>query len=120
MEALIAYMGWISHEVMDSPTLPWLGLDDIDSKHKPDAKKGEHVYDNKCAICHGATGAGNIKIPPLWGDMSYNDGAGMNTLKMLSSFVWQNMPYGQPTLTQDEALDVAAFLITKPRPHFVP
>ena len=32
-------------------------------------------------------------IPPLWGNDSFNNGAGMNTLPMLSSFVYWNMPF---------------------------
>ena len=42
----------------------------------------------------------------------------MNILSMLSSFIWLNMPHGQPILTQEEALDVAAYMIERPRPHF--
>lgn len=121
MESLLAYLAWISHEVMDAPMLPWLGLDPISSKHVPDAKAGELVYQQNCSSCHGENGEGYLdEIPPLWGNQSYNDGAGMNTLTMLSSFVWQNMPHGQPELTPEEALDVSAFIISRPRPHFTP
>lgn len=119
MEAIVAYLTWISHEVVDAPKLPWLGLDPIVSEHVPNAQAGDKVYYDHCAICHGNNGQGGNEIPPLWGDDSFNDGAGMNTLPMLSSFVWQNMPHGQPILTPEEALDVAAFVISKPRPHFV-
>jgi len=117
---LLAYLTWISHEVIDAPSLPWLGLDPIPSNHFPDPVNGEKVYEQNCTICHGKNGEGNPGVPPLWGPESFNDGAGMNTLPMLSSFVWQNMPHGQPTLDPDDALDVAAYVISKPRPHFVP
>lgn len=119
MEALLAYLNWISHEVADAPMLPWLGLDPVPSNHVPDAANGEKVYVQHCQICHGAHGEGKPGTPPLWGPNSFNDGAGMNTLPMLSSFVWQNMPHGQPCLTPEEALDVAAYVIKQPRPHFV-
>lgn len=118
MECLVAYLTWISHEVMDAPMLPWLGLEDVPTKHVANAANGEKVYNAHCSICHGPDGAGSEGVPPLWGPESFNDGAGMNTLPMLSSFVWQNMPYGQPVLSPEEALDVAAYVITRPRPHF--
>lgn len=118
MEALLAYLDWISHEVMDAPRLPWLGLPPLPSNHVPDPKAGEAVYHHHCQICHGPEGEGNPGVPPIWGPNSYNDGAGMNMLPMLSSFVWLNMPHGQPCLTPDEALDVSSYLITRPRPHF--
>lgn len=118
MEALLAYLNWISHEVMDAPILPWLGLPTIDSKHVPDPIAGEQVYIRHCKICHGPEGEGCPGVPPIWGPNSYNDGAGMNMLPMLSAFVWLNMPHGQPILKPDEALDVASYLIARPRPHF--
>lgn len=119
MEALVAYLAWISHEIdEDTEDLPWLGLPDMDSDHVPDAKHGAQVYVSKCSICHGNDGQGTLEVPPLWGANSFNDGAGMNTMGMLSAFVWQNMPYGQPVLSVEDALDVAAYIISRPRPHF--
>jgi len=119
-EALLAYLAWISHDVMDAPKLPWLGLDPIPTNHFPDPENGAKVYEQSCQICHGKEGEGGKDTPPLWGSNSFNDGAGMNTMPMLSTFIWLNMPHGQPTLTPDEALDVAAYIIGRPRPHFVP
>lgn len=120
MQAMLAYLAWISHGLSDAPMLPWLGLDRIRIDYEPDAKRGEEVYYQQCAICHGTDGNGSEWVPPLWGDDSFNDGAGMNTLPMLSAFAFQNMPYGQPELSEEEALDVAAFIISRPRPHFTP
>lgn len=119
MEAMLAYLAWISHEVMDAPKLPWLGLDPIPSNHFPDPENGAKVYVQHCQICHGENGEGTKGVPPVWGPESFNDGAGMNTLPMLSSFVWLNMPKGQPCLTPEEALDVAAYVAGRPRPHFI-
>ncbi len=118
MESLVAYLHWISSEVEDASMLPWLGLGPVPSAHTPDAANGKIIYKNNCMICHKENGEGSEEVPPLWGDQSFNDGAGMNTLPMLSSFVWQNMPYGEATLTPEEALDVAAYIISQPRPHF--
>lgn len=119
MEAILAYLEWISQEVLTSTKFPWLGLDPITSDHVPDIIAGEKVYEACCTLCHGTHGEGRIGTPPLWGDNSFNDGAGMNKLELLSSFVLQNMPHGQPYLTPDQALDVAAYLISRPRPHFI-
>lgn len=119
MESILAYLDWISTEVSDAPALPWLGLPKIATTHIPDAENGQEIYYRCCAICHGNHGEGTEGVPPLWGPDSYNDGAGMNTLPMLSSFVHLNMPYGQPILSPEESLDVAAYVIKQPRPHFV-
>lgn len=118
MDAVVAYLSWISMEVMHIKNPPWLGLKDLKSKHQPDPINGAKVYAAHCAICHQTTGEGTKGVPPLWGNNSYNDGAGMNTLPMLSSFVYYNMPYQEPTLTEEEALDVAAFVIQQHRPVF--
>jgi len=122
MKALIAYLTWISNETEDMPDLPWLGLPPVTSTHVADPKNGERLYVQHCQICHGQNGEGKEdvtkNIPPLWGDHSFNDGAGMCMPSMLSSFIWLNMPYGQPDLSPEEAMDVAAFVISKPRPKF--
>jgi cytochrome c len=36
----------------------------------------------------------------------------------LATFAHLNMPKGNPTLTEEEALDVGEFVDTQPRPHF--
>ena len=55
--------------------------------------------------------------PPLWGDDSYNDGAGMNRVLTAARFIKAKMPLGQATLSDDEAFDVSAFINVQPRPH---
>lgn len=118
MESLIAYLAWISHELSDAPRLPWLGLKPLESKHVGNMSSGEKLYQHHCTLCHGNNGEGTQGVPPLWGDNSFNDGAGMNNPTMLSSFIWYNMPYGQANLTPEEAIDIAAYVSTRPRPHF--
>lgn len=124
MQAYLAYLSWISNEVSGLRDLPWRGLIPLKSKHVPDANNGRLVYQKTCAPCHQPNGEGmekedaTLNIPPVWGPNSYNAGAGMNTLQRLSSFVYYNMPYQQPSLTEEEALDVSAFLIEQPRPEF--
>ena len=122
MTNLVVYLEWISAEFKGLKPIPWLGLKPLQVEHTPDPDKGEKVYIAHCARCHQPNGQGTKGIPPVWGPQSYNDGAGMNTLPMLSSFVYYNMPYEgeKPMLSPEQALDVAAFVIKQPRPHFVP
>jgi thiosulfate dehydrogenase len=60
-------------------------------------------------------------IPPLWGSDSFNDGAGMARLITAANFIHFNMPHGtdylHPQLTVEQAWDVAAYMISQPRPH---
>lgn len=44
----------------------------------------------------------------------------MAQLAYLAAFAHEFMPQGGPALTNEEALDVAAFGTGQPRPHFVP
>lgn len=122
---LLAYIHWISSEVQGIDHPPWLGLKLLKSKHTPDKEQGAIVYAKYCVACHQADGAGGGEvpslgktIPPLWGEHSFNDGAGMSTIPMLSAFVYWNMPYENSILTEEQALDVAAFIADQPRPQF--
>ncbi|MCE2982987.1 MAG: c-type cytochrome [Parachlamydia sp.] len=127
MKDIIAYLTWISKEVGQMKDPPWLGLKNLKSKHTPDPEKGQKLYMSYCASCHKENGEGGAvlteiegkSIPPLWGQQSFNDGAGMNRLGMLSSFIYWNMPFQDASLSEEEALDVASFVIKQPRPHFI-
>ena len=125
MKDLIAYLNWISKEVVDIKNKPWMGLKLLKSQHQPNAEEGAKVYQRSCAMCHKDNGEGggviiteDKTIPPLWGPNSFNDGAGMSLLPKFASFVYTNMPYLDACLTEEEALDVAAFVLQQPRPHF--
>jgi hypothetical protein len=60
-------------------------------------------------------------MPPVSGPDSFNYGAGMARLITAANFIHFNMPHGtyylDPQLTVEEAWDVAAYLISLPRPH---
>jgi thiosulfate dehydrogenase len=126
MKSLLAYFDWISSPVSklsDPLALPWLGLKRIRIEHTMDPKNGEQLFASRCALCHGSHGRGqprkdDLGYPPLWGPKSFNDAAGMNQLLMLASFIQLNMPYDEPSLTIEQALDIAAFIISQPRPHY--
>lgn len=128
MTDIIHYLQWISKEVVAIKEVPWLGLPSIRNSHKPDAVTGKKVYENNCALCHRSDGSGGAPlddisgktVPPLWGKDSFNDGAGMATMDMIAPFIYLNMPYQQAGLTEEEAQDVAAYVLEQKRPHFSP
>lgn len=98
----------------------------------PDAARGAEVYAASCAACHGVDGLGKrngpigdargYEFPPLWGADSFNDGAGMDRYVRIVGFVQRNMPRGvdpqHPVLTLQQAWDVSAYVISKPRPRY--
>ena len=84
-----------------------------------DAGRGEMLYADYCASCHGDRGLGTDDGPPVWGDMSYNDGAGLSRIDKLAAWLKVAMPLDDPFLTEQEALDIAAFVNSHPRLKFV-
>lgn len=126
MNDILNYLHWISREVENVKNIPWLGLPEIKSDHVPNPQEGQKIYEQYCSACHQPNGQGGGKlgeeegktIPPLWGPHSFNDGAGMSTMGMLAPFVHLNMPYQQAVLTKEQALDVSAYVLQQPRPHF--
>ncbi len=79
--------------------------------------EGQHAYAAQCARCHGANGEGVVALAPaVWGADSYSIGAGMARQFTLATFLRHNMPYDRTdTLTDQEAADIAAFVLTQPR-----
>ena len=53
------------------------------------------------------------------GEQSFNDGAGLSGNDKLAAWLKVAMPLGDPILTEQESLDIAAFVNSKPRPKFV-
>jgi thiosulfate dehydrogenase len=91
-----------------------------------DLSSGEQVFGERCAICHGADGAGlqasanpadGYVFPPLWGPDSFNNGAGMHRVLTAARFIKAKMPLGEADLTDEQAFDVAAYINSKPRPQ---
>ncbi len=119
MIAIVTYYQWIAKGLPIYADIPWLGVKHLKSAYKPDAAKGKQVFAQKCAMCHGDNGQGTPAAPPLWGKDSFNDGAGMHKLENLAGFAHLNMPLGNPGMSAEDALDVAGFVTTRPRPHFI-
>lgn len=125
MNAILAYMKWLSSGVPVGSEVAGRGFEKIDTRLIPDMHNGRRVYAQRCASCHGAEGqgiphpAGGYLMPPLWGRDSFNIGAGMARLYTAAAFVKRNMPLGQGgSLSTQEAVDVAAFFTRQPRPDF--
>ncbi len=120
MLALVTYLQWISKGVPTYTDVPWLGIPPLVSTHKADSQNGKQVYVKSCALCHGVNGEGEFEndIPPLWGDKSFNDAAGMNKLETLAAFIYWNMPYDDIGLTVEDSIDVAQYIIEQTRPHY--
>ncbi|MCE3037567.1 c-type cytochrome [Helicobacter sp. faydin-H20] len=126
MKAMIAYMQWLSQGVPVGAKIKGQGLQKVDFLSRAaDPKRGAKVYVNKCAACHQEDGQGmkNTEstgayyvFPPLWGDDTYNTGAGMYRLIKAAAYIKGNMPKGDPSLTLEEAYDVAAYINSQKRP----
>lgn len=82
-------------------------------------ERGQQLYAQRCASCHMETGAGDGWAPPLWGENSFNDGAGLARVYTLASFLYDSMPLSDPGhLTEEEAQQIAAYLDAQERPVY--
>lgn len=125
MVGLLAYIAWLSQGVPVGTPVEGRGFLDIQSPEPANATRGKAIYGTKCAACHGATGQGQQAIPgtyvfpPLWGEASFNTGAGMSRIAIAAAFVQAKMPLGNAgTLSDQEAFDVAAYFTAQPRPVY--
>jgi thiosulfate dehydrogenase len=119
MGDIVAYFAYLSRGVAIGPPAgpstrlqKWASL-------TPDAAAGARVFAGACAKCHGAQGEGTPGAPPVWGPQSYNIGAGMARVRTAAEFISRNMPFDAPgTLTDQQAIDVAAYVNGQPRPDY--
>jgi thiosulfate dehydrogenase len=129
IHALISYMYWLaSGAPTGDQAMPGRGYPSLaETDQGYDPERGAEVYVQKCAICHGEDGAGGYGLtsagaemvfPPLWGDRSYNWGAGMHKVNTAAAYIKKNMPLGNfLSLSDQEAWDVAAFINSHERPQ---
>ena len=132
MLAFLAYYDWMKGETKPEDKVEGRGIGKIDQTLVPDPLRGKEIYAAQCAACHGADGegvkdaAGRVVYPPLWGERSFNIGAGMARTYKAAAFVKQNMPIamhdkfplGQGGLSDQDAVDVAEYFSHMPRPDF--
>ena len=132
MQAMVAYIKFLSTGLPPGELLPGLGTGKMPELDRPaDPARGKAGYATACATCHWPNGAGirrslpttdlGYRVPPLWGGDSFNDGAGMARLITAANFLHFNMPHGadylNPQLSPEQAWDIAAYVISQPRPH---
>lgn len=123
MLAITSYMKWLAEDVPVGQRVK--GDDGVELQYPDRAastEKGAAVYATHCASCHGADGQGQWRYdsvtyayPPLWGMQSYEAGSSMHRVLKAARFIKANMPdkkafWHQPVLTDEEAIDVAAFI----------
>lgn len=132
MKAFVTYIHFLSKGIPVGATVEGAGA--FQSKppnRRADPAAGQVAYKAQCAACHGENGAGvragtpgdakGYTFPPLWGADSFNTGAGMNRILTAMRFIKHNMPqgvnHGNVVLNDEEAFDVAGFLVSQPRPE---
>lgn len=129
MQAIKAYITFIGSNVEKGKKAEGSGFKDLaflDRAANPE--NGKSVYIAKCQSCHQDNGQGVLNsdkseytYPPLWGEHSFNDGAGLYRISNFAKYVKYNMPQGtnyqNPMLSDEEAWDVAAFVVSRNRPH---
>jgi thiosulfate dehydrogenase len=128
--AIYAYIKWVGQNVKKGEKPMGSGIEKLPYMDRAaDPTKGKQVYTAQCQSCHGANGEGQLSLnrvsyeyPPLWGEHSYNNGAGLFRLSNFAGYIKNNMPFNQathnnPKLTNEEAWDVAAFVNSQPRPQ---
>ncbi|EJF11483.1 c-type cytochrome [Pontibacter sp. BAB1700] len=128
MRAMVAYINWVGTGVTTNESPKGAGLVEIAFLDRAASSVlGKAIYAQKCQVCHGDNGQGmkssgnpEYIYPPLWGDDSYNDGAGLYRVSTFARYVKANMPLGathdSPLLTDEEAWDLAAYVNSMPRP----
>lgn len=129
MKAIVAYLEWLSRYSPEDGDIKGKGFLKINIPNRAvNLAHGQKVFTTHCIACHGSDGQGaknpdgyTYEYPPLWGDNSFNNGAGMNRVITAARFIKGNMPfelatYDKPVLTDEEAYDVAGYINQKPRP----
>lgn len=136
MQSMIAYFDWLSTgiQVADWRLVKGQGFIKVtDMARAADPVRGQAIYHNQCARCHGQNGQGvwnqmtqSYRYPALWGADSFNNAAGMNRVRTGVGFVKGNMPLGKavPTdtttqLSGEDAWDVMAYVVSHDRQRYV-
>ena len=124
MRDIVAYLAFLSRGVPIGSSVVGQSFARL-APLRGDSSRGAITFASTCSRCHGAHGQGastngsTIGAPPLWGNGSSNDGAGMASVLVAASFIRPLMPYDRPgTLTAQQAFDVATYMNSQPRPHF--
>ncbi|MDR9436836.1 MAG: c-type cytochrome, partial [Thiohalophilus sp.] len=124
LTAILTYHYWLAKGAPTGVALAGRGYPKLNQPDKAaDIRRGRQVYQAQCAICHaddgqGRKSEGEYVFPPLWGEDSFNWGAGMHRVNTAASFIHANMPLGKPySLSEQKAWDVAAYINSHERPQ---
>ncbi len=130
MKSIVSYIKWLGAGVIKGTIPKGSGIMQLTYLQRAaDPLKGKFIYTGTCEKCHGKNGNGQLNpdnstylYPPLWGNKSYNTGAGLYRLSRFAGFVKNNMPnpvnYHTSQLTDEQAWDVAAYVNSQPRPNY--
>lgn len=125
IQAMENYIVWLGKGT-PAETMPyWRHLKKQSAKERTPVQntnpvRGAKLYLENCSRCHGKDGQGIAsQYPPIWGNGSFSDGAGMSRLYTSAAFVREAMPYnGAHQLTNwSDVQDVAGFVNSHKRPH---
>ncbi len=123
MNAMVSYMSWLSQDMPFGVSPEGRGFVKVNKELEPNPETGKKLFAEKCSVCHGDNGEGQYNddgtyiYPAVAGDKSFNDGAGMARTYTAAAFIKGKMPFGQGnTLSDQEAVDIAAYFTHLPRP----
>lgn len=128
MKAFVTYLTWLSRFAPEDGKVSGQGFVKIEiPDRKVNLENGKQIFETNCIVCHGRNGQGvkspdsyTYQYPPLWGDDSYNNGAGMTRVITAAQFIKANMPFGTtyeaPVLSDENAYDVAGYINQHKRP----
>lgn len=121
--AIVAYITWLSADQPmrmnpERPNGPLSVAKLPNGLAQADRQKGQTLFSERCVSCHGEDGQGDSDTPPVWGERSFNDGAGLATVPQLAAWLHVAMPPEERNLSPAEAFDIAAYVNSMPRPRF--
>ena len=132
MQAIVAYIKFLSTGVPPGQTVPGLGVGRMPELDRAaDPVRGKGLYASTCAVCHGNNGEGirrslptvdlGYMVPPLWGNDELQRRRRHGAADHRREFhplqhAARHRLSASPTQPED-AWDVAAYMISQPRPH---
>ncbi|MES2359211.1 MAG: c-type cytochrome [Gemmatimonadota bacterium] len=115
MNDIVTYLALVSHGVAVGSHVSGEGLPKMPDM-SGETSRGASIFTARCARCHGADGQGIPPATPLWGPRSYSIGASLARMERAASFIRHNMPFDSAGILSDQqAYDVAAFVVSHPR-----
>lgn len=129
IKAMVAYLKWVGQGIPKEIKPAGAAVEELPFLNRAASPvKGKEIYVVKCQRCHGTDGEGvpapdttHYIYPPLWGPNSFNVSAGLYRISRMAGFIKNNMPFGaswkEPQVSNEEAWDLAAFIISQPRPE---